>query len=132
MIKHFLLVSFLLINRRCFFIIARVLKKNKNELLDVLEDYMADCKYRDLRRTTIMAYEQSLRLLFKFLKDDYKVIYVKDVKEEHIINYIDFTKERGKYSYATNEKNTSDRIYRVSDFHVTTMLFNDYIKICVL
>lgn len=110
MIKHFLLVSFLLINRRCFFIIPRVLKKNKNELLDVLEDYMAHCKYRDLRRTTIMAYEQSLRLLFKFLEDDYKVIYVKDVKEEHIINYIGFTKEHGKYSYVTNEKNTSDRI----------------------
>ena len=58
----------------------RILKKNKNELLDILEDYMTDCKYRDLRRTIIRAYEQSLRLLFKFLEDDYKVIYVKDVK----------------------------------------------------
>lgn len=30
--------------------------------------------------------------------------------------------------YIESEKNTADRIYRVSDFHVTTMLFNDYIK----
>lgn len=35
---------------------AKVLKKNKNSLLDVLDDYMTDCKYRDLRRTTIRAY----------------------------------------------------------------------------
>ncbi len=55
---------------------TRVLKKNKNKLLDVLEDYMTDCKYRNLRRSIIRAYEQSLRLLFKFLEDDYKVIYV--------------------------------------------------------
>ncbi|WP_283714629.1 tyrosine-type recombinase/integrase [Clostridium perfringens] len=89
---------------------ARILKKNKNELLDILEDYMTDCKYRDLRRTTIRAYEQSLRLLFKFLEDDYKVIYVEDVKEEHIRNYIDFTKERGKYSYVANENNINSNV----------------------
>lgn len=27
---------------------ARILTKNKNELLDILEDYIAECKYRDL------------------------------------------------------------------------------------
>lgn len=43
--------------------------------------------------------------MFKFLEGNYGVIYVDDVKEEHISNYIDFTKERGKYSYVSNEKN---------------------------
>ncbi|HII4432067.1 TPA: site-specific integrase [Clostridium perfringens] len=109
---------------------ARVLKKNKNELLDVLEEYMADCKYRDLRRTTIRAYEQSLRLLFKLLEEDYKVIYVEDVKEEHIRNYIDFTKERGKYSYVANEKNVNSNVpqNRV-DFDKKVILFtlNNYL-----
>ncbi|ELC8418084.1 site-specific integrase [Clostridium perfringens] len=89
---------------------ARVLKKNKNELLEVLEDYMTDCKYRDLRRTTIRAYEQSLRLLFKFLEDDYGIIYVEDVKEEYIRNYIDFTKERGKYSYVSNDNKITSNV----------------------
>lgn len=89
---------------------ARMLKKNKNELLEVLEDYMTDCKYRDLRRTTIRAYEQSLRLLFKFLEDNYGIIYVDDVKEEYIRNYIDFTKERGKYSYVSNDNKINSNV----------------------
>ncbi|EOU1756426.1 tyrosine-type recombinase/integrase [Clostridium perfringens] len=84
---------------------ARTLNKKKHELLDILDDFMTDCKYRDLRRSSIRLYERSLRLLFKFLEDDYKLIYVEDVKEEHIRNYIKFTKERGKYSYVSNENN---------------------------
>ena len=84
---------------------ARTLNKKKHELLDILDDFMTDCKYRDLRRTSIRLYERSLRLLFKFLEDDYKLIYVEDVKEEHIRNYIKFTKERGKYSYVSNDNN---------------------------
>lgn len=82
---------------------ARILTKNKNELLDILDIFMTDCKYRDLRRASIRLYERSLKLLFKFLEDDYNIIYVEDVKEEHIRNYIKFTKERGKYSYVSND-----------------------------
>lgn len=82
---------------------ARILTKNKNELLDILDIFMTDCKYRDLRRASIRLYERNLKLLFKFLEDDYNIIYVEDVKEEHIRNYIKFTKERGKYSYVSND-----------------------------
>ena len=80
---------------------ARILTKNKKELLDILDIFLTDCKYRDLRRASIRLYERSLKLLFKFLEDDYNIIYVEDVKEEHIRNYIKFTKERGKYSYVS-------------------------------
>ncbi|EPB8159134.1 site-specific integrase [Clostridium perfringens] len=85
---------------------ARTLNKKKHELLDILDildDFMTDCKYRDLRRASIRLYERRLKLLFKFLEDDYNIIYVEDVKEEHIRNYIKFTKERGKYSYVFND-----------------------------
>lgn len=63
---------------------------------------MKDCKYRDLRRASIRFYERSLKLLFKFLKDDYNIIFAEDVKEEHIRNYIKITKERGNHSYVSN------------------------------
>lgn len=82
---------------------ARTLNKKKHELLDILDDFMTDCKYIDLRRASIKLYERSLKLLFKFLEDNYNIIYVEDVKEEHIRNYIKFTKERGKYSYVSND-----------------------------
>ncbi|HHQ4319736.1 hypothetical protein QTH27_02600 [Clostridium perfringens] len=84
---------------------AKILNKNKNELLDVLDIFMTDCKYRKLRRASIRLYERSLKLLFKFLEDDYNIIYVEDVKEEHIRNYIGFTKECSKYRYVVNENN---------------------------
>ncbi len=89
---------------------ARTLNKKKHELLDILDDFMTDCKYRDLRRASIRLYERSLKLLFKFLEDDYKLIYVEDVKEEHIRNYIKITKERGNHSYVSNENMVITRI----------------------
>ena len=32
---------------------VRTLNKNKHELIDILDDFMTDCKYRDLRRDII-------------------------------------------------------------------------------
>lgn len=89
---------------------ARILSKKKYELIDILDDFMTDCKYRDLRRDSIRLYERSLKLLFKFLEDDYNVIFVEDVKEEHIRNYIKITKERGNHSYVSNENMVITRI----------------------
>ncbi|MGU8452038.1 hypothetical protein [Clostridium perfringens] len=82
---------------------TRILSKKKHELIDILDDFMKDCKYRDLRRASIRLYERSLKLLFKFLKDDYNIIFAEDVKEEHIRNYMKITKERGNHSYVSNE-----------------------------
>lgn len=42
---------------------ARTLNKKKHELLDILDYFMTDCKYRDLRRASIRLYERSLKLL---------------------------------------------------------------------
>ncbi|BDU91997.1 TPA: hypothetical protein ACSQIM_001211 [Clostridium perfringens] len=89
---------------------ARTLNKKKHELLDILDDFMTDCKYRDLRRASIRLYERSLKLLFKFLKNDYNIIFEEDVKEEHIRNYIKITKERGDHSYVSNENMVITRI----------------------
>lgn len=36
--------------------------------------------------------------------------------------------QKQEEKYIKSEKHIADRIYGVSDFHVTTMLFNDYIK----
>ena len=89
---------------------ARTLNKKKHELLDILDDFMTDCKYRDLRRASIRLYERSLKLLFKFLKNDYNIIFEEDVKEEHIRNYIKITKERGDHCYVSNENMVITRI----------------------
>lgn len=81
----------------------RLLSKQKLLLEDVLDDFMTDCKYRDLRRATMKLYEQSLRLFFKFIADDYKIIYLQGIKKEHIQQCIDFTKNSGKYSFVVDE-----------------------------
>ncbi|MDK0862746.1 hypothetical protein P5F16_03380 [Clostridium perfringens] len=52
----------------------------------------------------------------KFLKDDYNVIFIEDVKEEYIRNHIKFTKEKGKNSYVINENNLDINLPKKEDF----------------
>lgn len=85
---------------------ARI-RKEKQLLEIVLEDYMYYCSLKDLRRQTLKSYEQTLKLLFKYLAEEFNVIYLEDIEEEHIKSYIDFSKEKGKYSYVADEKTVS-------------------------
>lgn len=90
------------------------LQKSKQNLDDVMQDYFYYCQLKDLRPKTIQVYEKSLKLFFKFLEEDYRITELEDVQEKHIKEYIEFTKERGKYSFVSdvnriNTNNPSNR-----------------------
>lgn len=98
-----------------YFILPK-LQKQRQSLEDLLEDFLYDCQLKDLRPKTIIVYEKSLKLLFKFLEEDYKIIYLEEVKESHIKDYIEFTKERGKYSYVSSDVNINNNPSARADF----------------
>ena len=69
-----------------------------------IEDFMEYCKLKELSRKTMRAYESSLLLFSKYVDEEFQLLRVGEIKSEHVIDYIKFTKERGKYSYVTNDK----------------------------
>ncbi len=82
---------------------AKLLKSNKN--FDFyLEDFMMYCNMNELSRKTMNSYESTLNLFFKYLQEEKSIEVPQDVSKEDIEDYIIFTKERGKYSYVSDEK----------------------------
>ena len=61
-----------------------------------VDEFIDYCTSKNLSTKTIGSYEQTLRLLAQYLKDNYKVKSAGDTKELHIREYIKYLKERGK------------------------------------
>lgn len=60
-----------------------------------VDEFIDYCTSKNLSTKTIGSYEQTLRLLAQYLKDNYKVKSAGDTKELHIREYIKYLKERG-------------------------------------
>lgn len=82
---------------------ARLLKQSKT-LEFYLEDFMEHCTLKELSRKTLNSYESTLQLFFKYLKEEYMVNRIQDVTYEQVDSYLKFTKERGKYSYVSDDR----------------------------
>lgn len=107
------------------------IKKNEMLLINALEDFMTYCVNKNLSKKTLKSYESSLRLFFKFLEEEYGIIELKQVQEKHIKNYMEWTKERGKYSFVTNPKTlTTNNPQARGDFGKTIGIYtiNNYIR----
>ena len=63
-----------------------------------IDDFMNYCEYRNLSKKTLLSYEQTLRLFSRYLIDIYKINRSEQVTQQIILNYINDTKERGKYT----------------------------------
>ncbi|WP_460293955.1 tyrosine-type recombinase/integrase [Clostridium tertium] len=82
---------------------AKLLKQSKT--LDFyLEDFMEHCTLKELSKKTLNSYESTLQLFFKYLKEEYMVNRIQDVTYEQVDSYLKFTKERGKYSYVSDDR----------------------------
>ena len=114
--------------------VSFVLPKIKKKLLlleDGLEEFMINCVNKDLTKKTIASYEKTLKLFFKFLEEEFSVIEVEKVEEKHIRGYLDFTKERGKYSFVVNIESTNiNRPHNRTDFgkEVSIATINNYLR----
>ena len=82
---------------------AKLLKQSKT-LEFYLEDFMEHCTLKELSKKTLNSYESTLQLFFKYLKEEYIINRIQDVTYEQVDSYLKFTKERGKYSYVSDDR----------------------------
>ena len=75
------------------------------EKIDYDIDYFMDyCTAKNLAEKTINSYEQTLRLLSRYLIEVQNVKSAEDTKELHIREYIKYLQDRGKYTVTSNEE----------------------------
>ncbi|MBY6837819.1 site-specific integrase [Clostridium botulinum] len=81
----------------------RISKRTKN-VDDVIADYLEFCSYKNLRIKTIKSYHQCLMLFSAWLKEEKQIEDIKKVNKDIVEEYLEFTKERGKYSFTYTEE----------------------------
>ncbi len=77
------------------------ISKNKKSIDDVIVDYLEFCSYKNL---TIKSYHQTLMLFSQYLKEEKEIDDIKKITKEIVEEYIQFTKDRGKYSFTYTEE----------------------------
>ena len=69
-----------------FFILPRI-KKKQLTLENAHEEFIIYCTNKDLRRKTLLSYECTLKLFFKYLEEELQITELVKVEEKHkIIN----------------------------------------------
>lgn len=109
---------------------AKILKSKRNFEF-YIEDFMEYCNLKGLSRKTMKSYEATLKLFSKFIDEEFQIMKISDIKDKHIKDYIKFTKERGKYSYVSDDKSVALNNPSVrKDFgkSVSASTINNYIR----
>lgn len=109
---------------------AKILKAKRNFNF-YIEDFMEYCKLKGLSRKTMKSYESSLLLFSKYIEEEYQLSKVEEIKLTHAKEYVKFTKERGKYSYVSDDKTVSinnPSIRRDFGKAVSPATINNYIR----
>ncbi len=96
-----------------------------------IEEFLVDCRSRQLRPKTMNSYEQALRLFARWCREQMKITDVNKITEGVVRRYINDLLERGKYTACTND-NTLEKNYpdRRRDFRkpVSAVTINCYIR----
>lgn len=103
----------------------------KRTVSEWIEEYMYDCKCRQLRPKTMQSYEQTLRLFERWLREEQGIEDVKQVTEPVMRRYIVDLQERGKYTaYAIEAVKISNYPERRRDYRekVSNITINNYIR----
>ena len=109
---------------------AKILKAKRNFNF-YIEDFMEYCKLKGLSRKTMKSYESSLLLFSKYIEEEYQLSKVEEIKLTHAKEYVKFTKDRGKYSYVSDDKKVAINNPSVrKDFGktVSPSTINNYIR----
>lgn len=78
--------------------------KTKREFSIYIQDFIDYYKLKELSIKTIKSYYQTLTLFSKYLEEEKNISRVDEVDKNIVEEYLEFTKERGKYSYVANSK----------------------------
>ena len=96
-----------------------------------IDDFMCYCDSKGLSKKTMRSYEQTLRLLSKYLEEKKKIQSTSQVTREMIRDYIVYLRERGKYTIITNENSRqSNKPQNRTDYSkpITNATINNYIR----
>ena len=69
-----------------------------------IDEYMYNCQSRKLRKKTLQAYEQALRLFERWCMDEMGITSPEEVREATFRRYICDMQERGKYTFFSVEE----------------------------
>ena len=78
--------------------------KSKRCYAAYIQDFIDHCTLKGLSTKTSKSYYQSLILFTKYLEEEKDIFDINKVNKTIVEEYIQFTKERGKYSYVADEK----------------------------
>ncbi|WP_297422161.1 tyrosine-type recombinase/integrase [Clostridium sp.] len=79
----------------------RIIKKSK-QIMDLIQDFLDYCSYKNLSVKTIKSYNQTLVLFMRYLEEEKRITDINKVNRDIVQEYITFTKDRGKYSFVAN------------------------------
>lgn len=93
-----------------------------------VEEFMIYCTSKRLSKKTLQSYEQTLKLFYCYLKENFKVEDVEKVTKSHIRQYVNYLQERGKYN--VNLDNVNNNPSARNDFKksISDTTINNYLR----
>lgn len=70
----------------------------------LIDGFMLYCTSKNLSKKSMMAYEQTLKLLSNYMCSEFKITDVQKTTSTHIRYYIKYLKERGKYTVTARDE----------------------------
>lgn len=94
-----------------------------------IEEFMQFCESKDLTPKTMFSYEQTLKLFSKYLEEEKNITEITKITEKDIRDYINYTKNRGKYTVVLKTNQINNPTNR-TDFgkQVSKTTINNYIR----
>lgn len=106
------------------------IKKSK-EFICYIQDFIDSCTLKGLAPKIIKSYYQSLTLFTKYLEEEKGIMNIEEVDKGVLEEYIQFTKDRGKYSFIADEKSLEKNYQNFrSDIGkpITSSTLNNYLR----
>lgn len=96
---------------------------------DAIEDFMIDCTNKNLSKKTLKSYESTIKLFSKYCEEELNKFVPSAITTKDIKEYLEFTKERGKYSFVATTEVNNNPLNR-GDFGKKVSLYtvNNYLR----
>lgn len=97
----------------------------------MIDEFMIFCESKNLSKKTMMSYEQTLGLFCKYLEEEKNIDDITKITEKDIREYIIYTKDRGKYTIASDESTLKINVPKSrKDYNTQVSLttINNYIR----
>jgi len=110
--------------------LPRIIKKTK-QMIDLIQDFLDYCSYKNLSIKTIKSYNQTLILFMRYLEEEKDITDINKINKDIAQEYIIFTKDRGKYTFvASTDGMVKANIDKRSDIgeKVSDSTLNNYLR----